>query len=52
MACKKKGEIRSRKTLSLGILKKCSYSPQRSRLQHKNGDKVEQENFKKNCQAK
>ena len=30
-------------------LKKCGYSPQRPRPQHKNGDKIEQENFKKNC---
>jgi transposase len=32
-------------------LKKCGYSPQTPRPQHKKGDKVEQENFKKNSQA-
>jgi transposase len=29
-------------------LKKCGYSPQRPRPQHKKGDKIEQEEFKKN----
>jgi transposase len=32
-------------------LKKCGYSPQRPRPRHKNGDKIEQEAFKKNCQT-
>ena len=32
-------------------LKKCGYSPQRPRPQHKNRDKIEQENLKKNCQT-
>lgn len=30
-------------------LKQCRYSPQKPRPQHQKGDKIEQEEFKKNC---
>jgi transposase len=36
------------KLLGWEYLKKCGYSPQRPRPQHKKGDEIEQEEFKKN----
>jgi hypothetical protein len=44
----KTGREQVGKLLGWEYLKKCSYSPQRPRPQHRKGDKIEQEEFKKN----